>query len=80
MILYQTEFEVDETGVNMIADSTASKNIASGFTARKTIWTIGESDGQPTGFRNADKQLRMYPSDKRMSNWGSNSLQADRAS
>ncbi|KAG4217029.1 hypothetical protein PC116_g34490, partial [Phytophthora cactorum] len=32
-------------------------------------WKIGEYDGQPTGFLNADKCLRMPPSDKRMSPW-----------
>ncbi|KAI0534316.1 polysaccharide lyase family 4 protein [Xylaria digitata] len=30
---------------------------------------IGEYDGQPTGFLNADKFLRMHPSDSRMSAW-----------
>lgn len=25
---------------------------------------------RPTGFRNAEKQLRMHPSDPRMSDWG----------
>jgi len=70
MVLYQTEFKVAETTVAVTAGSTASKNIASGVTARKTIWTIGSWDGQPTGFLNADKQLRMHPSDKRMSSWG----------
>ncbi|KAI5268204.1 rhamnogalacturonate lyase A [Aureobasidium subglaciale] len=70
MVLYQTEFKVAETSVTVTAGSAASKNIASGVTARNTIWTIGSWDGQPTGFRNADKQLRMHPSDKRMSSWG----------
>jgi rhamnogalacturonan endolyase len=70
MTLYQTELKVAETSVNVTAGSTASKNIANGVAARKTIWTIGNWDGQPTGFRNAYKQLRMHPSDKRMSSWG----------
>jgi hypothetical protein len=70
MTLYQTELKVAETSVTVTAGSTASKNIANGVAARKTIWTIGNWDGQPTGFRNADKQLRMHPSDKRMSSWG----------
>jgi hypothetical protein len=68
--LYQTELRVAETSVTVTAGSTTSKNIANGVAARKTIWTIGSWDGQPTGFRNADKQLRMHPSDKRMSSWG----------
>ena len=70
MALYQTEFKVAEASVTVTAGSTASKNIASGVAARNTIWSIGEWDGQPTGFRNADKQLRMHPSDKRMLSWG----------
>ncbi|KAI5206426.1 rhamnogalacturonate lyase A [Aureobasidium subglaciale] len=70
MTLYQTEFKVAETSVTVTAGTTARKNIASGVTTRNTIWTIGSWDGQPTGFRNADKQLRMHPSDKRMSSWG----------
>ncbi|KEQ70618.1 rhamnogalacturonase [Aureobasidium namibiae CBS 147.97] len=56
--------------VTVTAGTTASKNIASRASASNTIWTIGDWDGQPTGFRNADKQLRMHPSDKRMSSWG----------
>ncbi|KAH0282743.1 polysaccharide lyase family 4 protein, partial [Aureobasidium sp. EXF-3399] len=59
-----------ETSVTVTAGTTASKNIASRASASNTIWTIGDWDGQPTGFRNADKQLRMHPSDKRMSSWG----------
>ncbi|KAG7109163.1 putative rhamnogalacturonase like protein [Verticillium longisporum] len=34
-----------------------------------SLFKIGEFDGQPTGFRNADKFLRMHPSDSRMSSW-----------
>jgi rhamnogalacturonan endolyase len=34
------------------------------------LWQIGDWDGKPTGFRNADKQARMHPSDSRMSSWG----------
>jgi rhamnogalacturonan endolyase len=70
MTLYQTELKVAETSVTVDAGSTVSRNIANGTAARKTIWTIGNWDGQSTGFRNADKQLRMHPSDKRMSSWG----------
>jgi rhamnogalacturonan endolyase len=29
------------------------------------------SSSRPTGFRNADKQLRMHPSDSRMDSWSS---------
>ncbi|KAK3375932.1 polysaccharide lyase family 4 protein [Lasiosphaeria ovina] len=47
------------------------RNIASTFKpASKSVFKIGEYDGQPTGFRNADKFLRMHLSDSRMSSWG----------
>lgn len=34
------------------------------------IWQIGDFDGTPSGFLNADKIETMHPSDSRMSNWG----------
>lgn len=70
MVLYQTEFEVKRQSVTVSRGSTTSSNIASGLPTRNLIWQIGKLDGQPTGFRNADKFLRMHPSDSRMSNWG----------
>ncbi|OLN94147.1 putative rhamnogalacturonase 2 [Colletotrichum chlorophyti] len=69
-VLYQTEFKVAQSTVTVSAGKSTTANIASTFASRKTIWKIGEYDGQPTGFRNADKQLRMHPSDSRMSSWG----------
>ncbi|KAK2017486.1 rhamnogalacturonase [Colletotrichum eremochloae] len=70
MVLYQTEFKVATSSVSVTAGKTVTANIASGLTSRNSLWKIGEYDGQPTGFRNADKQLRMHPSDSRMSSWG----------
>ena len=71
MVLYQTEFKVASTTVTVSAGQTTSKSIASTFsTSHTTLFKIGEYDGQPTGFRNADKFLRMHPSDSRMSSWG----------
>ncbi|KAK1976587.1 rhamnogalacturonase [Colletotrichum cereale] len=70
MVLYQTEFKVATSSVTVTAGKTTTANIASGLTSRTSLWKIGEYDGQPTGFRNADKQLRMHPSDSRMSSWG----------
>ena len=70
MVLYQTEFEVARTTVTVSKGSTASKSIASSLPARNVVWQIGKLDGQPFGFRNADKFLRMHPSDSRMSSWG----------
>ncbi|KAH8590590.1 Rhamnogalacturonase B, N-terminal-domain-containing protein [Bisporella sp. PMI_857] len=70
-VLYQGEFKVATTSVTVTAGTTVTKNIASTFTApATTLFQIGDWDGKPTGFRNADKQLRMHPSDSRMSSWG----------
>ncbi|KAI1809517.1 polysaccharide lyase family 4 protein [Poronia punctata] len=70
MVLYQGEYNVaSATGVSVSAGGTTSKDIASTLPERDSVWKIGEYDGQPTGFLNADKFLRMHPSDSRMSAW-----------
>ncbi|KAI1841025.1 hypothetical protein JX266_012806 [Neoarthrinium moseri] len=71
MVLYQAEFKVASvSGVAVSAGKNATQNIASGLKAPKSsLWKIGEYDGQPAGFLNADKQPRMHPSDTRMSSW-----------
>lgn len=74
MVLYQTEYKVSSVdSVTVSAGRTTTADIASGFrpaAAAKSLFKIGEYDGQPTGFRNADKFLRMHPSDRRMAAWG----------
>jgi rhamnogalacturonan endolyase len=70
MVLYQTEFKAAQSSVSVSAGQTVTVNVASGLVSHNSIFKIGEYDGQPTGFRNADKVLRMHPSDSRMSNWG----------
>lgn len=71
MRLYDTELQVASQSVSVSAGSTASSNIVSTLEApAESIWTIGTCDGQPTGFLNADSQLRMHPSDSRMEEWG----------
>ncbi|PKS10940.1 hypothetical protein jhhlp_002698 [Lomentospora prolificans] len=70
MVLYQTEFKVASTCVTVSAGGTVSKDISSTLSAKTSLFKIGEYDGQPTGFRNADKFLRMHPSDSRMESWG----------
>jgi rhamnogalacturonan endolyase len=70
MVLYQGEYKVATvTGISVSAGGITTKNIASTLTTHKSLWKIGEYDGQPTGFLNADKFLRMHPSDSRMSAW-----------
>ncbi|KAL8382411.1 hypothetical protein RB595_006277 [Gaeumannomyces hyphopodioides] len=71
MVLYQTEYKVATATVTVAAGRTTTANIASALRpAAGSIFKIGEYDGQPTGFRNADKFLRMHPSDSRMAAWG----------
>jgi rhamnogalacturonan endolyase len=69
-VLYQGELKVAASSVSVSAGKTTTANIAAANSARKTIWQMGDWDGTPKGFRNADKQLRMHPSDNRMSSWG----------
>ncbi|KAH9868276.1 hypothetical protein J1614_007348 [Plenodomus biglobosus] len=69
-VLYQGEFKVKSASVKVSAGETTNANIAADIETKTSIWRIGEWDGQPKGFRNADKQLRMHPTDSRMSSWG----------
>ncbi|KAJ5119452.1 hypothetical protein N7448_010121 [Penicillium atrosanguineum] len=69
MVYYQGEYVVATSSVTVTAGSTASKSISGSVTTGTTIFKIGDWDGQPTGFRNAASQLRMHPSDSRMSSW-----------
>ncbi|KAF2032231.1 Rhamnogalacturonase B [Setomelanomma holmii] len=69
-VLYQGEFKVGAASVTVKAGSATTANIAASTQSRTTIWQIGDWDGQPKGFRNADKQMRMHPTDSRMSSWG----------
>ncbi|KAI1819172.1 polysaccharide lyase family 4 protein [Xylaria intraflava] len=73
MKLYQTEFLAATQTVSVSAGSTATANIdatdAAITDSRTTIFQLGDYDGQPTGFLNAENQLRMHPSDTRMSDW-----------
>ncbi|KAE8385778.1 putative rhamnogalacturonate lyase A [Aspergillus alliaceus] len=70
MVYYQGEFKVAETSVTVKAGSKTRKDISGSVKTGDTIFKIGDWDGTPTGFRNAENQLRMHPSDSRMSSWG----------
>ncbi|KAL1626178.1 hypothetical protein SLS54_003012 [Diplodia seriata] len=71
MVLYQTELNVAEASVTVTAGSATSADIASEWTANANpLFLIGAWDGKPDGFLNAANQLRMHPSDARMSDWG----------
>jgi len=69
-VLYQGEFKVASSSVTVSVGATTTANMAASTASKTTLWQIGDWDGQPTGFRNADKQLRMHPTDSRMSSWG----------
>ncbi|PGH27434.1 hypothetical protein AJ80_00912 [Polytolypa hystricis UAMH7299] len=70
MKLYQNEFPVATESVSVSTGSTVTKDISGSVVTGNTIWRIGEWDGTPNGFRNAENQLRMHPSDSRMASWG----------
>ncbi|KAL4929377.1 galactose mutarotase-like domain-containing protein [Aspergillus undulatus] len=73
LALYQDELLAGTTTVDITAGATATASVSAAndiITAeRTTIFQIGEYDGTPSGLRNADKQLRMHPSDSRMEEW-----------
>ncbi|PYH87404.1 hypothetical protein BO71DRAFT_454697 [Aspergillus ellipticus CBS 707.79] len=71
MVYYQGEYVVAQTSVTVTAGASTSKSISGSVSTGTAIFKIGEWDGQPTGFGNAANQLRMHPSDSRMSTWGS---------
>ncbi|KAJ7105834.1 rhamnogalacturonase B [Mycena epipterygia] len=79
MTLYEVELAVGATTVTVTAGGTAAANIASSLKAfyqlPTTIWSLGDYDGTPRGFLNAEcyfhsKIETMHPSDARMSSWG----------
>ncbi|ELU44848.1 rhamnogalacturonase B [Rhizoctonia solani AG-1 IA] len=70
MVLYRDEFEIARKSVSVGAGSTVSSSIASNEATAAPAWRIGEFNGRPTGFRNADLQEHMHPSDVRMNSWG----------
>ncbi|KAF9480922.1 polysaccharide lyase family 4 protein [Pholiota conissans] len=70
MTLYKVELAVASQSVTVNAGGVTTSNIASQEANPTTIWQIGDFDGTPRGFLNADKIETMHPSDSRMSSWG----------
>lgn len=72
MVLYKNELAVGSQSVSVSAGKTTSSNIASTSdpAANTPTWIIGDFDGTPAGFLNADLIERMHPSDVRMHSWG----------
>ncbi|KAJ5040183.1 hypothetical protein NUH16_009985 [Penicillium rubens] len=69
MVYYQGEYPVATSEVTVTAGKTTSKSISGSVKTGTTIFRIGDWDGTPNGFLNAANQLRMHPSDSRMSSW-----------
>lgn len=67
--LYKGELEVATNTVTVVAGQTNTLNLASAETVPTSIFRIGEWDGTPKGFLNADKITLMHPSDVRMGDW-----------
>lgn len=71
--LYQEELEIGSRSVTVKAGGTVAADIEASSVivteSRNTVFQIGVYDGTPKGFRNADKQPRMHPSDARMDDW-----------
>ncbi|KAI1333530.1 Rhamnogalacturonase B, N-terminal-domain-containing protein [Xylariaceae sp. FL0016] len=84
MVLYQDELNAASQSVTVTAggsttaDIAATNEILTG--TRTTVFQLGDYDGQPTGFLNADNQLRMHPSDSRMSDWTPGTVSSSDAS
>jgi rhamnogalacturonan endolyase len=68
--LYKGELAVATQSVAVPASETpVIQNIASAEFSPVYIWRIGQWDGTPSGFLNADKVTTMHPSDVRMASW-----------
>ncbi|KAF8999073.1 polysaccharide lyase family 4 protein [Cyathus striatus] len=70
MTLYKSELAVSSKSVKVVAGSVTPLNIASQESSPSVIWQIGEFDGTPRGFLNAEHLTSFYPSDNRMKSWG----------
>ncbi|KAF9041301.1 rhamnogalacturonase B [Panaeolus papilionaceus] len=81
MKLYKVELAVASQQVTVNGGQTVTSNINSAEANPSAIWQIGDFDGTPRGFLNADGVLptnvyshskieSMHPSDSRMSKWG----------
>lgn len=67
--LYKQELAVATKTVSVPAHKITKLDLVSDESHPSFIWRIGEWDGTPRGFRNAEKMTHMHPSDPRMQNW-----------
>jgi rhamnogalacturonan endolyase len=70
VILYKGELEVATNSITVEAGQKHWLNLSSSESAPSYLFRIGEWDGTPAGFLNADKIISMHPSDVRMNPWG----------
>lgn len=69
--LFKGELEVaTQNDVVVAAGATTPLSLVSAEPAPSVIFRIGEWDGTPKGFMNADKITVMHPTDVRMTPWG----------
>jgi len=69
MMLYKNELAVDSTTVT-VGTGTLTQNFVYVDPQEPFVFRIGEFDGTPAGFRNAELIADMHPSDVRMKSWG----------
>ncbi|KAG6946629.1 hypothetical protein JG688_00015951, partial [Phytophthora aleatoria] len=68
--VYKKQLAVGTASVLINAGATKTQSILVSYNMTSNpIWRIGEWDGTPNGFLNADKIHKMHPSDYRMSPW-----------
>ncbi|KAE8899478.1 putative rhamnogalacturonase [Phytophthora fragariae] len=69
-IVYKKQLAVGTASVTVTEGSSASETIDITYEmTEKPIWRIGEWDGTPDGFLNADRIHKMHPSDSRLDAW-----------
>lgn len=70
--VFKNELAVLTTNVTVAAGATNPLGplaITADPSTARPLWRVGNWDGTPNEFRNADKATTMHPSDVRMSNW-----------
>ncbi|KAF1316100.1 Polysaccharide lyase, partial [Globisporangium splendens] len=70
MVVYKKQLVVASASVTVDVGNVTTQDIQVSYTpTSNVIWQIGEWDGTPDGFLNADKIHSMHPSDARMAPW-----------
>ncbi|KAH7488291.1 putative rhamnogalacturonate lyase A [Phytophthora ramorum] len=68
--VYKKQLAVGSASVTVSKGASAKQSIVVSYEmVAEPIWRIGEWDGTPDGFLNADKIHKMHPSDSRMAAW-----------